>query len=42
MNRLGHIALMYAKENGHLPVVEYLVEKGADIQAQNKVSDVII
>ena len=32
---------MYAAMQGHLPVVAYLVEKGADIEAKNKVSDVI-
>ena len=42
MNQLGHTALMYAKETGLVPAVEYLVEKGADMQAQNDVSDVII
>ena len=33
---------MIAAENGYLPVIEYLVEKGADIiQAKDGVSDVI-
>ena len=30
-------ALMYASDRGHLPVVEYLVQQGADIHMQNKV-----
>ena len=33
---------MWAAFNGHLPVVEYLVEKGADIEAKDYVSDFII
>ena len=33
--------LIYAARNGHLPVVEYLVEKGADMEATDIVSDVI-
>ena len=32
---------MYAAENGHFPMVEYLLEKGADMEAKNKVSDVL-
>ena len=33
--------LMFAATNGHLPVVEYLVERGADMEAKdNIVSDV--
>ena len=34
----GRTPLMYAAEN---PMVEYLVEKGADIEAKNNVNDVI-
>ena len=37
----GNTPLMYAAGNGHLPVVEYLVEKGADMEAKNIVSDAI-
>ena len=33
---------MIAAEEGHLPVVEYLLERGADMEAEdNYVSDVI-
>ena len=32
---------MHAVYNGHLPMVEYLVEKGADMEAKDYVSDVI-
>ena len=35
----GDTPLLLAAENGHLPLVEYLVEKGADIEAQDQVSD---
>ena len=39
----GYTPLIYAAEGGHLPVVEYLVERGADMEAKDKyVSDVII
>ena len=31
---------MLAAEDGHLPVVEYLVEKGANMEAKGDVSDV--
>ena len=30
-------ALMYASINGHLPVLEYLVQQGADIHIHDKV-----
>ena len=33
---------MLAAEKGHLPVVEYLLERGADLEARDKVSHVII
>ena len=36
----GDTPLIYAAYNGHLPVVEFLLEKGADMEA-NTVSDVI-
>ena len=34
--------MICAAMNGHLPVVEYLLERGADIEAKNRVSGVII
>ena len=34
--------MIWAAINGRFPVIEYLVERGADIQAKNNVSDVII
>ena len=37
MIQIGWTALMHASQYGHLPVVEYLVQKGADINIQNKV-----
>ena len=37
----GFTPLMHAAMEGHLPVVEYLVEKGADMEAKNDVNDVI-
>ena len=33
--------LLHAAERGHLPVVEYLVEKGANMEAENEVSYII-
>ena len=33
----GYTALMYASEYGNLPVVQYLVNKGAVIDKQDKV-----
>ena len=42
MYQYGTTPLMYATANGHLPVVEYLVEKGADVEAKDDVSDVIV
>ena len=33
--------MIVAAEKGHFPMVEYLVEKGADMQAKDEVSDVI-
>ena len=41
MYQIGYTPLMDATENGHFPMVEYLVEKGADMEAKNHVSDVI-
>ena len=42
MYQNGKIPLMLAVNNGHVPMVEYLVEKGADIEAKDGVSDAII
>ena len=42
MDQYGHTPLLFAAEQGHLEVVEYLVEKGADTEATDRVSDVII
>ena len=42
MDQRGVTPLMLAADNGRLPVVEYLVEKGADMEAKDVyVSDVI-
>ena len=38
----GYTSLIFAAMNGHLPMVEYLVEKGADMEAKGSVSDVLI
>ena len=37
----GNTPLIWAVREGHLPVVECLVEKGADIEARDVVSDAI-
>ena len=37
----GYTPLIHAAEEGHLAVVEYLLEKGADMEAKDGVSDVI-
>ena len=37
-----YTSLIWAAERGHLPVVEYLVERGADMEATYDVSDVIV
>ena len=41
MYQYGNAPLMIAAREGRLPVVEYLVEKGADMEAKSKVSDVV-
>ena len=38
----GDTPLIWAVENGNLAVVEYLLERGADMEAKNGVSDAII
>ena len=38
----GNTPLIWAAREGHLPVVEYLLEKGADMEAKDHVSDVIL
>ena len=40
MNQLEETPLMLAAVEGFLPVVEYLVEKGAVIEAKDNVSGV--
>ena len=37
----GWTPLLCAAREGHFPVVEYLMEKGADVEAKDEVSDVI-
>ena len=41
MDQFGITPLMWATVRGHLPVIEYLLERGADMEAKNNVSDVI-
>ena len=41
MYQLGYTPLIYAAREGHLPMGEYLLEKGADVAAKDNVSDVI-
>ena len=38
----GDTLLTVVAYNGHLPVIEYLVERGADMEAKDRVSHVII
>ena len=43
MHQYGKTPLILAAIRGHLPMVEYLLEKGADIEAKDRlVSDVIV
>ena len=37
----GWTPLLLAARDGNFPMVEYLVEKGADMEATDEVSDVI-
>ena len=37
MDQNGYTPLMWAAMKGHLPVVEYLLEKGANLNAQDNV-----
>ena len=39
MYQNGYTPLIIAAVNGHLPVLEYLVEKGADPNAQDNVNE---
>ena len=42
MYQSGYTPLIHAAENGNLPMVEYLVEKGANMEAKNNVNDVML
>jgi ankyrin repeat protein len=37
----GDTAVMVAARNGHLSVVEYLVDRGADIEAKDRVRAIV-
>ena len=41
MYQYGTTPLMSAAWNGYLPMVEYLVEKGADMEAKDNAGDLI-
>ena len=41
MYQFGKTTLIHAVDEGHLALVEYLVEKGADLEARDTVSNVI-
>ncbi len=34
----GNTALLWASHNGHLPVIQFLLERGANISVESKVS----
>ena len=38
----GYTSLLWAANSGHLSVVEYLVERGDDMEAKDDVSGVVI
>ena len=42
INQDDDTSLIWAAFNGHLPMVEYLVERGGDLEAKNKVNDVMV
>ena len=42
MYQRGYTPLIFAAMYGHLPVVEYLLERGANMEAKDSVSDVIV
>ena len=42
MHQDGDTPLKVSAVKGHLPVVEYLVEKGADVEVKDQVSGIII
>ena len=35
MDQYGSTPLIFAAENGHLPMAEYLLERGADMEAKD-------
>ena len=41
MMQHGWTVVMKAAENGHLPVVEYLVDRGANIEAKDRVRAIV-
>ena len=41
MDQEGYTPLIRAATNGYLSMVEYLVETGANMEARDRVSDVI-
>ena len=42
MNQDDYTPLICVASMGHLPVVKYLLEKGADMEAKERVSDVML
>ena len=42
MYQVGNTALLIAAQNGCLAVVEYLLERGADMEAKDKVNAVMM
>ena len=39
MYQPGYTPLIHAAREGHLPIVEYLLERGADLNAQDNVNE---